>query len=528
MTYNDNTDTIFAPATVPGTGAITIMRISGLKAIEVADKVVIPGAGADGKEKWHAGMGETNGKGNIVVGETAEEGHDRKGRRKLTDAKGHTIHFGTVNLPSGELLDEVLVSVFRAPHSYTGEDSVEISCHASAYIVSELSTLLCAAGARPAEAGEFTKRAFLAGKMDLAQAEAVADVIASQNAAAHRMAMSQMKGGISVELKRIRTELLEIASLVELELDFSEEDVQFADRERLDLLLATAAARINKLAQSFRLGNAIKNGVTVAIVGATNVGKSTLLNTILGEERAIVTDIHGTTRDTIEETINIDGILFRFIDTAGLRDSSEPVEKIGIERTRAKVAEAEVILGLIDGSLPENEMRTQAEIIISMTQNHDDQRLYLIVNKSDLLHGWDSTDTDENDAGKSGLTKYNKNVKVKNLFVSLTDNKNITSYFISAKTGEGVDGLLREISAEYKAKIDNFETVTITNLRHFEALRNAETELKNARKALAENIPTDLLADDIRNAISALGEIVGEITSEDILSSIFSNFCIGK
>ncbi len=482
MAYNDNTDTIFAPATVPGTGAITIMRISGPRAIEVADKVV---------------------------------------GTKLTDAKGHTIHFGIVNLPSGELLDEVLVSVFRAPHSYTSEDSVEISCHASAYIVSELSTLLCAAGARPAEAGEFTKRAFLAGKMDLAQAEAVADVIASQNAAAHRVAMSQMKGGISAELKRIRAELLEIASLVELELDFSEEDVQFADRENLDLLLSTAATHISKLAQSFRLGNAIKNGVPVAIVGATNVGKSTLLNTILGEERAIVTDIHGTTRDTIEETINIDGIMFRFIDTAGLRDSTETVEKMGIERTRAKVAEAEVILGMIDGSLPEKEQKKQAKLITSLVQNNDNQELYLIVNKSDLFNEATKRKEGENNG-------CNKNVKDKNFLVSYTDNQKIIPNIISAKTGEGVELLLHDISAKYKGKIDNSETVTITNLRHFEALRNAENELNDARKALAENIPADLLADDIRDAISALGEIVGEITSDDILSSIFANFCIGK
>ncbi len=485
MPYINNTDTIFAPATVPGTGAITIVRVSGPKAIEVADRVVTLGAVADGGKSDEHNAEKSTQEQNLAARTT-----------KLTDAKGYTIHFGTVSLPSGELLDEVLVSVFRAPHSYTGEDSVEISCHASTYIISELSTLLVEVGARPAEAGEFTKRAFLAGKMDLSQAEAVADVIASQNAAAHRVAMSQMKGGISAELKRIRAELLEIASLVELELDFSEEDVQFADREKLDLLLSTAAEHISKLAQSFRLGNAIKNGVPVAIVGATNVGKSTLLNTILGEERAIVTDIHGTTRDTIEETVNIDGIMFRFIDTAGLRDSSETVEKIGIERTHAKFAEAEVVLGLIDGSLPEKEMREQTELITSLTNNNENQELYLIVNKSDLLTTDETTDK--------------------------------TDYLISAKTGEGVEELLQSISAKYKGKINNAEAVTVTNLRHFEALRNAERELENAREALAENIPTDLLADDIRNAISALGEIVGEITTADILSSIFANFCIGK
>ncbi len=517
MPYINNTDTIFAPATVPGTGAITIVRISGPKAIEVADRVVTLGAAADGGKTDEHNAEKSTREQNLAARTT-----------RLTDAKGYTIHFGTVSLPSGELLDEVLVSVFRAPHSYTGEDSVEISCHASTYIISELSTLLVKAGARAAEAGEFTKRAFLAGKMDLSQAEAVADVIASQNAAAHRIAISQMKGGISAELKRIRTELLEIASLVELELDFSEEDVQFADREKLDLLLSTAAEHISNLAQSFRLGNAIKNGVPVAIVGATNVGKSTLLNTIVGEERAIVTDIHGTTRDTIEETVNIDGIMFRFIDTAGLRDSSETVEKIGIERTRAKVTEAEVVLGLIDGSLPENEMKAQAKLIVSLAQKDGNQELYFIVNKSDLL-------TADNIPDKAGISpeeaethRCNKKVSKKNFFVLLTKNQNITPCFISAKNGDGVDELLHDISAKYKGKIANAEAVTITNLRHFEALRNAESELKNAREALAENIPTDLLADDIRNAISVLGEIVGEITTTDILSSIFANFCIGK
>ncbi|MCD8207264.1 MAG: 50S ribosome-binding GTPase, partial [Bacteroidales bacterium] len=320
----------------------------------------------------------------------------------------------------------------------------------------------------------------------------------------------------------IRAELVEIASLVELELDFSEEDVQFADREKLDLLLSTAAANIRNLAQSFRLGNAIKNGVPVAIVGATNVGKSTLLNTILGEERAIVTDIHRTTRDTIEETVTIDGIMFRFIDTAGLRDSSETVEKIGIERTLSKVADAEVILGLIDGSLPEQELKSQAELITSLTLNNENQDIYLIVNKSDLSNAANTIENKENDG-------CNKNVHFANYFVTRLNNQTITPYFISAKTGAGVDGLLRVISAKFKGRIDNSQTaVTITNLRHFEALRNAEGELNKAREALAENIPSDLLADDIRNAISALGEIVGEITTTDILSSIFANFCIGK
>ena len=278
--YIRNEDTICAPATVPGTGAISVIRVSGPEALSVADKTVMC----------------------------------RKGT--ISDAPGYTIRFGTVTAADGSVLDEVLVSVFRAPHSYTGEDSVEISCHASSYIVSSLMDLLYAAGARAAEPGEFTQRAFINGKMDLAQAEAVADVISSQNAAAHRVAFKQMKGGFSTELKSMRAELLEIVSLMELELDFSEEDVEFADRSRLDTLLDAIIGHISRLIDSFRLGNAIKNGVPVAIAGATNTGKSTLLNALLGEERAIVSDIHGTTRDTIEETLNIDGVLFRFIDTA--------------------------------------------------------------------------------------------------------------------------------------------------------------------------------------------------------------------
>ena len=310
--YIRNEDTICAPATVPGTGAISVIRVSGPDALAIADKIVTC----------------------------------RKG--KISDAAGYTIKFGTVLDESGAVLDEVLVSVFRSPHSYTGENSVEISCHASSYIASSLMNLLYAAGARAAEPGEFTQRAFLNGKMDLAQAEAVADVIASQNAAAHRIAFKQMKGGFSSELRTMRSELLELVSLMELELDFSEEEVEFADRSRLDGLLCALVDHITRLIDSFKLGNAIKNGVPVAIAGATNTGKSTLLNALLGEDRAIVSDVHGTTRDTIEETLNINGVLFRFIDTAGLRETDEVVEKIGIERTFKKIFEASIVLGMVD------------------------------------------------------------------------------------------------------------------------------------------------------------------------------------
>ena len=345
--YIRNEDTICAPATIPGTGAISVIRVSGPEALEIADKVVCCRRGT------------------------------------ISEAKGYTIKFGTVRNASGELIDEVLVSVFRAPHSYTGENSVEISCHASSFIVSALTGLLLEAGARAAEPGEFTQRAYLNGKMDLAQAEAVADVIASQNAAAHRVAFKQMKGGFSNELRGMRSELLELVSLMELELDFSEEEVEFADRSRLDSLLGQIISHVTRLIDSFRLGNAIKNGVPVAIAGATNTGKSTLLNALLGEDRAIVSDIHGTTRDTIEETLNIDGILFRFIDTAGLRETDEVVEQIGIRRTFQKISEASLVLGMVDLT---RDFDSTCETIRDIIDKVDfaDQKLVILLNKTDI------------------------------------------------------------------------------------------------------------------------------------------------
>ena len=346
--YIKNEDTICAPATVPGTGAISIIRVSGPDALVIADKVI----------------------------------RCRKG--SISDAAGYTLKFGTIYNSNEEVIDEVLVSVFRAPHSYTGENSVEISCHASSYVVSSVMDMLYAAGARAAEPGEFTQRAYLNGKMDLAQAEAVADVIASQNAAAHRIAFKQMKGGFSSELRDMRGELLELVSLMELELDFSEEEVEFADRSRLDDLLEKIIAHVSRLIDSFRLGNAIKNGVPVAIAGATNTGKSTLLNALLGEDRAIVSDIHGTTRDTIEETLNIDGILFRFIDTAGLRQTEEIVEQIGIERTFKKISEASIVLGMVDLT---RDFDTTSESLTNILKSVDlsTQKLVILLNKVDIL-----------------------------------------------------------------------------------------------------------------------------------------------
>jgi tRNA modification GTPase len=472
---------------VLGTGAISVIRVSGPEALTIADKVITC----------------------------------RKG--SISEAKGYTIKFGTVSDPSGTVIDEVLVSVFRAPHSYTGENSVEISCHASSYIVSSLMDLLYAAGARAADPGEFTQRAYLNGKMDLAQAEAVADVIASQNAAAHRIAFKQMKGGFSSELKGMRSELLELVSLMELELDFSEEEVEFADRTRLDNLLNALVAHISRLIDSFKLGNAIKNGVPVAIAGATNTGKSTLLNALLGEDRAIVSDVHGTTRDTIEETLNIDGVLFRFIDTAGLRETEEIVEKIGIERTFKKISEASVVLGMVDLTRDyESTCETVREIIDKV--DFSAQKLIFLLNKTDIC-------------------EVNKNVNIVNFIVSSLDCKDIKSSLIenivdaseltpiigiSAKTGSGMDNLRSILASSQRDLLADSDTTLVTNQRHVQALSDARTSLLRVHEGLDSGLPTDLASQDIREAIYHLGSIVGEISTDEVLGNIFRNFCIGK
>ena len=485
--YIRNDDTICAPATVPGTGAISVIRVSGPEALTIIDKVV----------------------------------RCRKG--SISEAAGYTIRFGTVHDAAGAVLDEVLVSVFRAPHSYTGENSVEFSCHASSYIVSSLMNLLFEAGARAAEPGEFTQRAFLNGKMDLAQAEAVADVIASQNAAAHRIAFKQMKGGFSSELRDMRSELLELVSLMELELDFSEEEVEFADRTRLNELLTALTAHISRLIDSFKLGNAIKNGVPVAIAGATNTGKSTLLNALLGEDRAIVSDVHGTTRDTIEETLNIDGVLFRFIDTAGLRETSEIVEKIGIERTFKKISEASIVLGMVDLT---RDFDTSCETVSSIVESVDfnAQKLVFLLNKTDIC-------------------EVNKNVQIINYIVSLINSKGFTSGLISdcgdtansvaiipisAKTGSGTDLLRTVLASSQRDLLADSDTTLVTNQRHVQALTDARTSLLRTQEGLTLGIPTDLASQDIREAIYHLGSIVGEISTDEVLGNIFRNFCIGK
>ena len=496
--YIRNEDTICAPATIPGTGAISVIRLSGPDAHAIADKVV------------------------------------RCSKGSISQAKGYTMKFGTVVSGDGTVVDEVIASVFRAPHSYTGEDSVELSCHASSYIVSTVMDLLIAAGARAAEPGEFTQRAFLNGKMDLAQAEAVADVISSQSAAAHRIAFSQMKGGFSAELRDMRSELLELVSLMELELDFSEEEVEFADRSRLDSLLAGITAHASRLIDSFRLGNAIKNGVPVAIAGATNTGKSTLLNALLGEDRAIVSDVHGTTRDTIEETMNIDGVLFRFIDTAGLRETSEIVEKIGIERTFKKISEAPIVLGMVDLT---RDFESSCETVSSILEKVDfrAQTLVFLLNKTDI-------------------SDINKNVSILNYIVSELDNKGVkymrpesrleepisTSEApfksgtavkiipISAKTGSGIKELRAHLATTQRDILGDSDTTLVTNQRHVQALSDARTSLLRVREGLASGLPTDLAAQDIREAIYHIGSIVGEISTDEVLGNIFANFCIGK
>ncbi len=447
------TDTIVAPATIPGTGAISIVRLSGPESFRITDAVVRLASGT------------------------------------VSEAAGYTLHYGEV--PG---LDQVMVSVFRAPHSYTGEDAVEISTHASAYIVEELVRLLLEAGARFAQPGEFTRRAFLNGKMDLAQAEAVADVIASTTAASHRVAMNQLKGGFSRELITLREQLLEMASLLELELDFSEEDVEFADRGQLLKLLEEGKAHMDTLAASFRQGNMIKNGVPVAIVGPANAGKSTLLNALVGEERAIVTDIPGTTRDTLEETLNLGGIRFRFIDTAGIRESEDTVEKMGIERSFRAISQAEIVLVMQDA--------TSEQAFDLADERLKDKQVFLIYNKADLL----------------GNNDYNKNVNSDNIFV------------ISAKYGQGIEALKEGLLAAEKDLIPNEDSTFVTNLRHFEALRNASSALADCHQALTCGIPSDLVAEDLRRALASVNAILGTdlLDPEAILQNIFAKHCIGK
>ena len=468
-------DTIVAPATTPGTGAISIVRVSGPQAFPIADAVVQLKSG------------------------------------NISQCDGYTIHFGEV-FQEGKLLDQVLVSVFRAPHSYTGEDSVEISTHASAYIVTELIHLLTQAGARFAEPGEFTRRAFLNGKMDLAQAEAIADVISSSTAAAHRVAMNQLRGCFSDELMSLRSQLLEMASLLELELDFSEEDVEFADRKKLQDLVSGTLRHVEALAGTFHDGNLIKNGVPVAIVGATNAGKSTLLNALLGEERAIVSPIAGTTRDTIEETLTLGGIQFRFIDTAGIREADDSIEKMGIQRTFQKIESAEIILAVLDGASEESDLLNNLKAIVEKIKLHT-QKLFVLLNKADKIE-------------QNGV---NKNVTLINTFVS-SNNIEPVIISISAKTHSGLKELKEALLSAEQDLIPNADSTFITNERHFQALTQSASALRDVLTAMSSGLPSDLIAEDLRRALTAINSILGKdlLSPDDILHNIFKNHCIGK
>lgn len=494
VNYQFTDGTICAPATIPGTGAISIIRVSGKEALTIADKIIHLSGGS------------------------------------LAETDGYRLRYGTIFEADGSVLDNVIVSVFRAPHSYTGENSVEISCHASRFIVNAILEGLVNAGARIAAPGEFTRRAFVNGKMDLAQAEAVADVIASQSAASHKVAMNQLKGGFSSELKDLREKLLKMTSLLELELDFSEEDVEFASRSELEALVNEALTHIGRLTESFSRGNAIKNGVPVAIVGATNTGKSTLLNALLGEDRAIVSDIAGTTRDTIEETLNLGGVMFRFIDTAGIRETDEVVEKIGIERTFKKMDEASIVLGMTDLSRGEDSVLADAEYIWDkVNASSSGQEFLLLVNKCDV-DGCESVDGEGHVAGYAGAGYADKAGKMAEIEAVLRA-KGISAKLIpiSAKTGYGL-AALTETLAEIGRRItgDTDETL-VTNIRHYEALVRAATALGRVRDGLqVAMLPPDLIAQDLREALYHLGEIVGEIGTEEVLGNIFRKFCIGK
>ena len=470
MSLSPLSDTICAPASSVGGGAVSIIRISGTQCFPTLDSLL-----------------------EFTHGNAASSPGYRLKRAQFAD------------------VDDVLVGIFRAPHSYTGEDAAEIYCHASPYIVSRILELLCSKGCRMAEPGEFTRRAFLNGKMDLAQAEAVADVIAAQSEAQLRVAGTQLRGGYSSELRQIRASLVELSALMELELDFSEEEVEFADRARLRELLDSATQRCRSLCNSFRAGNAIRNGVPVAIAGAPNSGKSTLLNALLHDDRAIVSPIPGTTRDTIEEGCVLCGILMRFIDTAGLRESDDCIERMGIERSRAKIREAFVVLGVLDAALDPDELLAQACEIASCMSS-EDQKLVLLLNKLDIAYN----------------PHANKNVMRANIFVSLLADKGIDANVleISAKTGLGLEKLLDTLASSCSP--DSGSDLLVTNARHAEALRASAEALDKVASGLELQLPTDLLAEDLRDAISHLGTITGEISTDEVLGEIFGRFCIGK
>lgn len=454
-----NSDNIVALATPSGTGAIAIIRVSGPDAINLVDLLF----------------------------------QSIKGK-KLVQQKSHTIHLGHI-IDDGKIMDEVLVSLFKGPHSYTGENVVEISCHGSPYIQQQIIQLLLRKGCRAASPGEFTLRAFLNGKMDLSQAEAVADLIASDSEAAHDIAIQQMRGGFSNEIQKLREELLNFASLIELELDFSQEDVEFADRTQFNELLNRISEVLKKLIDSFALGNVIKHGIPVAIVGQPNVGKSTLLNVLLNEERAIVSDVAGTTRDTVEDHISINGINFRFIDTAGIRETEDVVEKIGIKRTFDKIEKARLIIYLFDSQ------HVDLAELEKIKERYPLKQILPICNKMDLL--------DQHQIDKL-------KIEIPNVL------------FLSAKHGTGIKELESHLLGLVDSGALSGDTTIISNSRHYDALLKALEEIQKVKEGLEMELSSDLMAIDIRQALYHLGEITGSVTTDDLLGNIFSNFCIGK
>ena len=478
-----NNNTICAIATAPG-GAIGIIRISGPKAINIADRIFRP------------------------VGSTLS----------LSERKAYTLAFGNIVNTNNDVVDEVLVSIFRAPHSYTGEDSVEISCHGSAYVLQQVMLLLTENGCVPAGPGEFTQRAFLNGKMDLSQAEAVADLISSTNKATHDMAMSQLKGHFSNELADLRAHLLKLTSLLELELDFSDhEELEFADRSELYTLANDIHQRLLSLARSFEVGNALKNGIPVAIVGNTNVGKSTLLNHLLHEDKAIVSDVHGTTRDFIEDTTVINGIQFRFVDTAGIRDTDDVVENIGIERTYQKIQEAKIVLWLID------KQPTEAEIE-DIKERVEGKKLIVVRNKIDLTN----SSLDNSSSAKPTIPQFLIGEADNSTFN--TQHSTLPIVDISAKYGTNIPMLEQLIVEAADIPQISESDIVITSVRHYSALLRADESLQRVIDSMNLGLSGDLLAEDLRMVIDYLAEITGEerITPQETLNAIFSTYCIGK
>lgn len=470
--HSFNKDTICAVATASGVGGIAVIRVSGAEALSIALRLFSP-------------------KGKALSPESIRPRH---------------AYYGEV-WHECELIDELILTYFHAPHSFTGEDTIELACHGSVYIRRRLLEVLMAEGCRLAQPGEFTRRAYLNGRMDLSSAEAVADIIASESKAQHQMAMKQLRGGYSEELNALREELLRLTGLMELELDFPEEDVEFADRTELLALCDHIELKLQKLIDSYRLGNAVKRGIPVVIVGTTNVGKSTLLNTLLGEERAIVSDIHGTTRDTIEDTMHIGGYLFRFVDTAGLRETADTIESLGIERSRSKIKEADIILAVVDGTRISE--ANQLDYIKSIWVEREERTVILLVNKSESL-----TETDRIGLSEALQTKLSTPTR---------------PIFISAREAKGIDELKGELTRVMDTSGANEADLIVSNARHHQLLGEAFEALQRMRSGFDMGLSTDLLTLDLRHAITSIGEITGrEITSDDTLHYIFAHFCIGK